>query len=113
MGQDEGQFLPGREELLCNSAVRDGREKLHRSQARGNANVPHVGAGEMVATNPIHQLNAILYILFFSFFAAHQKLQDRVRESRWYKDDFASDFYTIEAYSIKAEKKESIVKVRL
>jgi len=48
MGQDEEQFLSGREELLCNSAVRDGREKLHRSQARGNADVSHVGAGEMI-----------------------------------------------------------------
>lgn len=46
MDQDEGRFLSGREELVCHSAVRDGREKLHRSQTRGNADVPHVGAGE-------------------------------------------------------------------
>lgn len=49
VGQDEGaQFVSGREELACHSALRDGREELRRSQTRGNAAVPHVGAGQML-----------------------------------------------------------------
>jgi len=62
--QDEGGELSGCEKSVRHPAVRDGREELHRSQARRDADVPRAGAGETSRSNELNVYSDLQLTLF-------------------------------------------------